>query len=121
MERLDWEDQVDYFQKVRGRLLKDKKYRDKFIAIRHRRVIASGIDQFELSRRLSSKFPEDVVLIVKVQKEFPLVEIPQDPSLHRPRAFFSAGGHLRAQESRPDRKRPADPDRFVCQRAGRVL
>jgi len=71
-----WEQEVRFFKHIRKNLLKDQKLRGKFVAIKDHKIIDWDRDEFKLARRMLAKFPEQAVLIVKVEKEFPEYELP---------------------------------------------
>jgi len=70
-----WRSEVSYFEKVRPQLWKDTRYRNKYVAIRCRRVIDADDNKFVLARRMAERFPDDVVLIAKVQLRAPVVQL----------------------------------------------
>ncbi|MEX0726586.1 MAG: hypothetical protein WD065_09980 [Planctomycetaceae bacterium] len=71
-----WQDDADYFESIRSSLWQDKTYRQKYVAIRHRAVIDTDDDKFELFERISRQHAADVVFIAKVQRESQVVEVP---------------------------------------------
>ncbi len=68
--------EVNFFERIRKDLLKDQKLRGKFVAIRNHNIIDQDRDELKLAKRIMAKFPEQVVLIAKVEKHPPVYEIP---------------------------------------------
>jgi hypothetical protein len=71
-----WREELDFFNSMKKKLLKDKVYRNKFVAIKDKKLIDSDIDNFRLVKRVNKKYHNDVVLIVKVEKGIRMAEIP---------------------------------------------
>ncbi len=72
----EWEDQLIFFNSVRKELLNDKTYKNKFVAIKNSKIIDSDLDSFGLVKRIKKKYPNEVVLVVKVKVGSPVAEIP---------------------------------------------
>ena len=71
----EWENELIFFNSVRKELLNDKTYKNKFVAIKNSKIIDSDLDNFRLVKRINKKYPNEVVLVVKVQVGFPVAEI----------------------------------------------
>ncbi len=71
-----WRDEVSHFDKIKAGLWKDKKYRQKYVAIRRQTVVDVDDDKFRLAKRVKQHFAADVVLIAKVQISDSVVELP---------------------------------------------
>ncbi len=71
----EWEKELAYFQRVKDDLLKDSKYTNKFIAIKNKKIIDSDTNEFKLMQRINKAYPDEVVLIAKVDDERPVAEM----------------------------------------------
>jgi hypothetical protein len=71
MEKLESELKKEYewFESVRENLLKDEKYRGKFVAIKDEEIIDVGDDRLEMVLKMRDKFPSEVVLVTRVESE----------------------------------------------------
>ena len=76
LELKKWEDDLGYFQAMKARLLTDGTYRDKYIAIRDKKIIDSDVDHFRLARRVNEQYPYQAVLIARVEPDERVAEIP---------------------------------------------
>lgn len=72
----EWENELIFFNSIRKELFNDKTYKDKFVAIKNSKVIDLDLNNFRLVKRINKKYPNEVVLVVKVQVGFPVAEIP---------------------------------------------
>lgn len=71
-----WREELDFFNSIKKELLTNKAYRNKFVAIKDKKVIDYDIDKFRLIKRVNKKYRNEVVLIVKVERGVPVAEIP---------------------------------------------
>ncbi len=71
-----WREELDFFKSVRDRLIADPRYAGRFVAMWNGQVVDSDTDNFRLARRISGKYPREVVLIAKVTDEEPIHELP---------------------------------------------
>lgn len=71
-----WEGELNFFNSMKSKLLQDKRYRDKFVAIKGKEIIDSDIDDFRLVKRIDEGYPNDVVLVIKVAEKISVAEIP---------------------------------------------
>ena len=69
-------DEQAAFEQMRPSLREDDRYRDKYVAIRQHAVVDCDVDKFQLGRRMTAQYPEDVVLIANVPFDDPPVELP---------------------------------------------
>ena len=76
-----WRDQLSHFEKVKTSLWQNKRYQNKYVGIRRHEIVDVDDDKFSLATRVFVKFPDEVVLIVKVQATIPVV------GLRSPRLF----------------------------------
>lgn len=72
----EWRSQLDYFEHVRDRLWQDEQYRDRYVALRRQTVVDADQNKFELVKRVTARFPDEVVFIGKVATSPPLVRLP---------------------------------------------
>lgn len=72
----NWNRELAHFKKMKNHLLKDVKYGGKFVAIKEAKIIDSDLDDLRLAKRIDQKYPDEVVLIVKAEEEFPSIEEP---------------------------------------------
>ena len=70
-----WRDELSYFERMKAVLWRDKRYRNKYVAIRRHSVVDVGDDKFSLARRVFEKFPDEVVLIEKVRVTVPVARL----------------------------------------------
>lgn len=73
---LKWRQELEHFEQVKSTLWKDKKLRHKFVAVHNKEVVDFDADKFALARRMSKKLPDQVVLIMRVQREIRIIEMP---------------------------------------------
>jgi len=66
----------EYFRKRKMELLADERYRGKFVAIVHQKIVAVGNDPRELSRVIDEKYGNVPAYIGKVTDKEEIVEIP---------------------------------------------
>lgn len=71
-----WKEELEFFNSIKRELLEDKTYRNKFVAIKDKKLIDSDIDNLRLVKRVNEKYRNEVVLIVKVEIGSPVAEIP---------------------------------------------
>ncbi len=71
-----WGEELSFFNSIKGKLWEDEAYRDKFVAIRDKKVIDSDLDDFKLVKRINKKYPSEVVLIAKVEMGMRVAKIP---------------------------------------------
>ncbi len=58
--------ELKYFLKIKQKLLADPTYHGKFVAIKDKKVIDLGVDEFDLGAKLAITWPNDVIIIKKV-------------------------------------------------------
>lgn len=75
-EYCKWQDELDFFNNAKKTILKNSQYRNKFVAIKNQKVIDSDKDKFRLVKRINKKYPDEAVLVVKVQIAVPRLEVP---------------------------------------------
>jgi hypothetical protein len=75
-QRRAWRTEVDYFEGIRQRLFRDRRYRGKFVAVRGREIVGMGDDWFQLHRQMSAQYPGEVVLIEQAEKEMQKIRLP---------------------------------------------
>ena len=75
-EMSKWAEELAFFNSIQEDLLTDKAYKNKYVAIKDKKLIDSDADDFRLVERIDSKYPNDVVLVVKVEADVPIAEIP---------------------------------------------
>ncbi len=71
-----WEDELSFFNSIKRELLKNKAYRNQFVAIKDKRVVDFDLDNFRLVKRINKEYPNEVVLVAKVEIGVPAAEIP---------------------------------------------
>ncbi len=71
-----WREELDNFKSVRDKLIAEPRYAGRFVAMRNRQVVDSDTDEFRLARRISGKYPREVVLIAKVTDVETIHELP---------------------------------------------
>jgi len=71
-----WKEELDFFNSIKRKLLEDETYRNKFVAIKDKRLIDYDIDNFRLAKRVNEKYRNEVVLIIKAEISMPVAEIP---------------------------------------------
>ncbi len=75
-QRRAWRTEVNYFESIRQRLFHDPQFRGKFIAVRGKKIVGVGNNQFELHRQMSSAYPGEVVLIEQAAKAPRVINLP---------------------------------------------
>lgn len=76
LEFKKWEEEIRFFNSIKRKLLEDKVYRNKFVAIKDKKLIDSDIDNFRLVKRINKKYPNEVVLVVRVEMGMRVAKIP---------------------------------------------
>lgn len=76
LEFRKWEEELSFFNSVKNKLFENIDYKNKFIAIKDKKVVDSDLDNFRLVKRINKKYPDEVVLIIKVEMGVPVAEIP---------------------------------------------
>ncbi len=71
-----WRAEVQFFERMRKKLWENPEYREKYVAIRQKKIIDVGTNQFDLARKWSKQLPGKIVLITKVELEPPPVNLP---------------------------------------------
>ena len=71
-----WHGELSFFNSTKKDLLENKSFRNKFVAIKDKKLIDVDIDKFRLVKRVSEKHPNGVVLIAKVEMGVAVAEIP---------------------------------------------
>jgi hypothetical protein len=71
-----WREQVLFFETIKGSLLQNPSFLGRYVAIKEKNVIDSDINDIRLARRIQQQFPGEVVVILKVEKHSPIIEIP---------------------------------------------
>lgn len=81
-DKRKWRRELEQFDRMKSALWKDKKLRHKFVAIHGGNVVDHDADKFALARRVSQTFPEQVVLITRVQRGTRVVKV-RSPRVER--------------------------------------
>jgi len=71
-----WRESAEFYDRNKRRLLKDSRYRDKFIAIRHKHVVDVDTDKVVLAHRLMERFPDHLFFVKEVLAVDPVLEVP---------------------------------------------
>lgn len=71
-----WDSEVRYFESIRKELLKEKEYRNKFVAIKDKEIIGVDTEKIKLAKRVKRQYPHEVILITRVQRGMRVVELP---------------------------------------------
>ena len=65
-----------YYLSMKNELCDRPDLRAKYISIYRHKIVDTGTDQLELGRRAARQYPGEVVLIIKVERDLPIVELP---------------------------------------------
>ncbi|HUO11001.1 MAG TPA: hypothetical protein VM008_22060 [Phycisphaerae bacterium] len=71
-----WRQAVAFYDRNKSRLLKDRRYRGKFIAIRHNRLVDVDDNESTLAKRLFLRFPDQIFFVKQVLRVEPIYEVP---------------------------------------------
>ena len=71
----EWEKLVTFFKQKKTELLAQPKFKNKYVAICNEQVVDFDSDKFVLFDRTTKKYPNDIVLIVKVDEKERLVRL----------------------------------------------
>ena len=76
IDNIELEEQYEYYKSHKNEFLTNPDYKGKFVAIRKKEIIGCNSNNFDLADNVCEKYPDDVVLIIKVEKELPIFENP---------------------------------------------
>src|SRR5262245_58351827 len=71
-----WRESAEFYDRNKSRYLRNPKYRGKYIAIRHKRVVDVDADQKTLAHRLMERFPDHMFFVAQVLAKEPVLEVP---------------------------------------------
>ena len=71
-----WSESVGFYYRNKPRLLRDKRYRGKFIGIRNGRIVGVANEQFALAHKLLKEFPDRIFFVTRVTKDEPVYDVP---------------------------------------------
>jgi len=77
-----WREELASFKKIAPELSDNSDYTNKYIAIKDKKIIDFDPDNFRLVKRINKKYPEEVVLVVKVSAVERICEVPS-PEISR--------------------------------------
>ena len=67
--------QKRFFDRVKGRLLKDPAYEEKWVAVAGKKVVDADADEITLVERVARAYPKAAIFIGKVSLETPTYEL----------------------------------------------
>lgn len=71
----EWQEQVNFFKTNKETFLQDASLLGKFIAIKNKTIIDNDTNKHNLIRRIQQQYTGEIVVVFKVEKETPIVEI----------------------------------------------
>jgi hypothetical protein len=71
-----WRQSVAFYDRNKSRFLRDRRYRGKFIAIRHNKIVDVDNNMWTLADRLTKRFPDQLFFVTQVVRVEPVYEVP---------------------------------------------
>ena len=68
-------EEMAVFKRIKTKMLSDKTYCNKYVAIKNGKVVDFDLNNLKLAQRINRKFPNEVVLLVKVKRGERLVKL----------------------------------------------
>jgi hypothetical protein len=77
------QDEIDYYQQIKGDLIQDKNLFGKYIAISESKILDFDSDKFLLFRKIRKRYPHKKILIRKVENREPINRIMTQTLIHK--------------------------------------